>query len=80
MVQVLIRAVGIGGGGTGGGGVPPPNNLQKGEGFYSANTVLLITKVCHFKKKLCVPPPPNLCVPPQSVIASYGPAHCSVKK
>ena len=52
-----------------------PRNFRpkKGEGFYSANTVLLITKVCHFKKNyVCPPPPPP---PPQSVIASYGPVY-----
>ena len=66
-----------GGGGGHGGAVPPPppiicTNMKKVEGFYSANTVLLITKVCHLKKKLCVPPPICMCAP-QSVIASYGP-------
>ena len=39
--------------------MPPPNNLQKGEGFYSANTVLLIPKVCHFKKNYVCPPNPT---------------------
>ena len=29
---------------------------KKGEGLYSANTVLLITKVCHFKKNYVCPP------------------------
>ena len=62
-------------GGTGGGRAS--NNLHK-------YAVLLITKVCHFKKNYVCPPPhpnllKNLCVPPpppppQSVIASYGPA------
>ena len=54
----------------------PPNNLHK-------YTVLLITKVCHFKKiYVCPPPPPPqsvkknyVCPSPQSVIASYGPAY-----
>ena len=64
------RAVGIGGG-TGGPAPPPPNNLHK-------YAVLLITKVCHFKKiYVCPPPPPPICkkfmCAPQSVIASYGP-------
>ena len=50
------------------GGPCPPNNLHK-------YAVLLITKVCHFKKFMCAPPQSvkKLCVPPQSVIASYGP-------
>ena len=63
--MALGRAVGIwGGGGHGGRAPPPPNNLQKGEGFYSANTVLLITKVCHFKKNYVCPPPICVCPPP----------------
>ena len=71
----IIRAVGIGGGHGGRAPPPPPNNLHK-------YAVLLITKVCHFKKNyvcppickkihVCPPPPPP--PPPQSVIASYGP-------
>ena len=43
----IYRAVGIGGGT--GGRAPPPNNLHK-------YAVLLITKVCHFKKNYVCPP------------------------
>ena len=62
-----IRAVEIGGA-RGAVPPPPPNNLHK-------YAVLLITKVCHLKKKYLCPPICKkiyVCPPPQSVIASYG--------
>ena len=52
VIILMGRAVGIG---RGTGGAVPPNNLHK-------YAVLLITKVCHFKKNyVCPPPPPPIC-------------------
>ena len=62
-----VRAVGIGGHGGGRAppiictNMPPPPKKKKNK------------KKKKFKKIMCAPPICNVCPPPQSVIASYGP-------